>query len=793
MPGSGPLRLMVRVRETSLRVKLALLGAVLTALVVGAAFGVLSIRTEADVRRALVAELGASQAALRHLQDRNLHLLLASSSLASTSPTLRAALQTWHSDARDSVALATIQREAEKIFADLDRDLLLVTDEGGRVVASVGPAGRPVRGDSLMQFPALRASLLGDSVTPDSALGVLRAKGSLLSVGSVAILVDGFPIGGLMLGELVDSLLPRSDEPGGMRGVVTAGGVVVASTLGRAPPGTPWEFRSPGKDDSTSVLRLDGEDYVTASLPLGRGFDGRPVVLFLMRSLTASVTPISRSLAQRFLLAGVLAVVLVGAGGSLVSRSALRPLSRFVVFLRKGAATGASAAFEEPHSPAEVATLTDAYNRLISSLNRGRQELEKSSADLALTNDALRLQVAERERAESALRHSEEQLRQSQKLEALGALAGGVAHDFNNLLSVILGYSQFIVSDLPAESQHRADVQQISEAGERARTLVRQLLAFGRKQVLQPQIVDCNRVITGMKALLRPLLGENVTLQVRLGAELGRVMADPGQLEQVILNLAVNAKDAMPEGGTLTIETANVMLEEAGGGLPMPAGPAVMLAIRDTGTGMDAVTRQRIFEPFFTTKPIGQGTGLGLATVYGIVRQSDGNITVFSEPGRGSVFRCYFPAAGAPRPEAGDAEAAVESLAGTETILIAEDQGEVRELMRRALAREGYNVLEASHGREALELAAAYDGPIDLLITDVVMPLVSGKELAEQLTALRPGLPVLFVSGYSSEAVERRGVLTPESVFLQKPILPDQLTRAVREILDLPVTAPERA
>jgi signal transduction histidine kinase/ActR/RegA family two-component response regulator len=789
--GRRPVRpLLARLSGSSLRSKLALLSALLTALVVGAAFIALRIRTEADVRHAFVAELDASQAAVRHLQDRNLHLLLAAAAVASTSPTLRAALQTWRTDAKDSLALATIQREAERIFQDLDRELLVVTDEGGQVVASIGPPGTPSRGESMLRLPAVRAALLSDPTTSDSAFGVLRGRGAALSVGAVAILVDGFPIGALLLGERVDSILPRPRAPGDTRGVVTAGGVVVASSLDQAPTGSRWEALSSNQADSTSVLRLGGEDYITASLPLGRGEDGRPVVLYLMRSLTASVGPISSSLARRFVFAGVVAVVLVGAGGALVSRSALRPLSRFVAFLRAGAASGSPALFEEPQSPTEVATLTDAYNRLIASLNRERDQLERSTADLATTNETLRLQVEERERAERALRDSEDQLRQSQKLEALGALAGGVAHDFNNLLSVILGYSQFTIEALPADSQQRADVQQISEAGKRASGLVKQLLAFSRKQVLQPQIVDLNRIVTGMQPLLRPLLGEDVIVESRLAPSLRRIRADPGQIEQVILNLAVNARDAMPNGGTLAIETANVVLDERSEGLPLPGGPAVMLAIRDTGTGMDAVTRQRIFEPFFTTKPLGQGTGLGLSTVYGIVRQSEGNITVFSEPGQGSVFRCYFPSASEASLEPGGELRSPDACAGSETILIAEDEGEVRALMRRALLRQGYTVLEASHGREALELAGGYPETIDLLITDAVMPFVSGRELAERLTATRPGLRVLIVSGYSGEAVERHGVLTPESVFLQKPILPATLLAAVRDILDLAAAPP---
>jgi signal transduction histidine kinase/ActR/RegA family two-component response regulator len=777
--------LIARVRSSPLGVKLALLSALLTAVVVGTGFEVLRIRTGADVRRVFVAELNDRVAALRQLQDRDLRLLLATSAVASTSPTLRAALSTLRSEGDAGAALETIQREAARLFEDLHRELLIVTDDSGRVVASSGP-GAPRRGQSMLALPAVRYALQSENSTADSAFGVLSAttSGDPMQVGCVPILMDGFPIGALMLGERVDSLLPRPTSPADTRGVVTAGGLVVASTLNRAPVGARWETPVLGAAGSASLIWLGGEAFVSVNLPLGLGNDGHPVVLYLMRSLTASVAPITHSLARRFLLVGALAVLLVGAGGALVSRTTLRPLSRFVAFIRSGSAQGASRRFNDPLAPAEIATLTDAYNVLIASLGQERLELERRTVELATTNETLRRQVEERQRAERALRESEEQLRQSQKLEALGALAGGVAHDFNNLLSVIMSYAEFVREGLPAESRARDDVEQISSAGQRASGLVRQLLAFSRKQVLQPQVIDLNQVVTGMQPLLRTLLAEEVVVETRLAPELGRVMADPGQIEQVILNLAVNARDAMPAGGTLLIETANVTLDRRHGNLPLAGGPAVMLLVSDTGVGMDAATRQRIFEPFFTTKALGKGTGRGLSTVYGIVRQSAGNITVFSEPGCGATFRCYFPPVVEPSRLESEAAAPANASAGSETILIAEDEGQLRESMRRALQRRGYQVLEASHGREALEVAAGHTGPIDLLITDVVMPLVSGKELAERLQAERPGVRVLFVSGYASEAVERHGVLAPDSRFLQKPIAPDALARAARELLD---------
>jgi CheY-like chemotaxis protein len=371
-------------------------------------------------------------------------------------------------------------------------------------------------------------------------------------------------------------------------------------------------------------------------------------------------------------------------------------------------------------------------------------------------------------------------------LEALGTLAGGVAHDFNNLLSVIMGFAQISAQNAPEDSALRADLGQISDAATRASVLIKQLLAFSRKQVLQPQIVDLNHIVSGMETMLNRLIGEDVSLETRLEPRLSRIKADPGQLEQVIMNLVVNARDAMPTGGTIVIETQNVRLDARYERRPeaIAAGPAVMLAVTDTGVGMDETTRRRIFEPFFTTKPPGKGTGLGLSTVYGIVRQSGGSITVYSQPGKGTTFRCYFQPAAMDTARDTTPGISDDHSRGKETVLVAEDEAQMRTLLRRCLTDRGYSVLEASHGREALDVAAAHAGPIHLLLTDVVMPHMSGKELAQRLLAERPGLRVLFISGYSDEAIERHGVLAPGSAFLQKPIRPDELNRSVRQILD---------
>jgi PAS domain S-box-containing protein len=385
----------------------------------------------------------------------------------------------------------------------------------------------------------------------------------------------------------------------------------------------------------------------------------------------------------------------------------------------------------------------------------------------------------------SARKKLEEQFLQAQKMEAVGRLAGGVAHDFNNMLSVILSYSNMAIEDLKPGDPLRDDLVEVSKAGERATALTRQLLAFSRQQVLQPKVIDLGEILAGMQKMLRRLLGEDVDLALLPAVGLGRVLADPGQIEQVVMNLAVNARDAMPEGGKLTIELSNVELDATyvSAHLGAVTGSFVMLAVSDTGVGMDAATRARVFEPFFTTKPVGKGTGLGLATVFGIVQQSGGHVALYSEPGRGTTFKVYLPrtdrvatAQGAARPT-GD-------LGGTETILLVEDEEQVRAVACAILKRHGYDVLEASNGGEALLISQDFPKPIHLLLTDVVMPRVSGRRLAEQLGPVRPAMKVLYASGYTDDAIVRHGVLEAGVAFIQKPFTPEGLLRRVRDVLD---------
>jgi two-component system, cell cycle sensor histidine kinase and response regulator CckA len=393
--------------------------------------------------------------------------------------------------------------------------------------------------------------------------------------------------------------------------------------------------------------------------------------------------------------------------------------------------------------------------------------------------------VTQSRRDAEALRVSEEQLRSAQKMEAVGQLAGGIAHDFNNVLSVILGYTQFLKATFDSEDERLDDVRAIESAAEGAASLTRQLLAFGRKQVVKPRLLDMNHCVRELEEMLRRTLGSNIEVVTDL-ADGVTVSADPVQVEQVLLNLALNARDAMPDGGRLTIETRATDLSDAfvRSHSGLTASRYVVLTVSDTGCGMDANTQARIFEPFFTTKPLGKGTGLGLPTVYGIVRQAGGYVWVYSEPGRGTAFKIYFPHEPAVEDAAVLRLPEIRMVGGSETILLVDDAEQLRPLLRRSLADFGYNILEARNGQEAAELAHAHIGRIDLLVTDLVMPGMSGPALAEELTAHRPDLKVLFMSGYAESAVSAGGRLRKGAAFIAKPFTPELLAREVRAVLD---------
>jgi len=416
--------------------------------------------------------------------------------------------------------------------------------------------------------------------------------------------------------------------------------------------------------------------------------------------------------------------------------------------------------------------------------------IKRGAADYVLKDRLVRLPVAVRHAMEERrlrVEHTrlEEQLLQSQKMEAVGRLAGGVAHDFNNLMQIILSYAEMAVERSAMDPEERQDLEEIKKAATRAANLTRQLLAFSRKQVLDPKVLDLNAVLKDLEKMLPRLIGEDVNFQLILAPDLGRIKADPSQIENVIMNLAVNARDAMQYGGTLTIETGNTEIDEEYARFHpfLPPGRYVMITVTDTGVGMDAEVRSHIFEPFFTTKEAGKGTGLGLATVYGVVKQSGGYIWVYSEAGKGASFKILLPCVDESAVEVKLGSEREESPRGSETILLVEDESSLRKLVSQLLRTWGYTVLEASHGEEAINMARIHPGAIDLLLTDVVMPAMSGRELAKLLVPLREGIKILYMSGYTDDTILQHGVLDPGSALLQKPFTQETLSRKVYEAL----------
>jgi len=443
-----------------------------------------------------------------------------------------------------------------------------------------------------------------------------------------------------------------------------------------------------------------------------------------------------------------------------------------VPFLFVSATIGEELAIDAMHQGATDYVLKQRLGRLVPSVQRALRELDDRN---------------ERKRAEEALRQSEKQFRQSQKMEAVGRLAGGIAHDFNNLLTVIMGYSQVLLTELGPQHPLRGKIDETLKAGERAATLIRQLLTFSSKQSLDPKILSLNTAVTSLESLLRRLIGEDIQLVSKLDPTNGRLRADQAQLEQVLVNLVVNARDAMPKGGTLTIETAQVELTRSPlyHLTPLMPGLYVRLAVSDTGCGMDRNTQSHIFEPFFTTKGEGKGSGLGLSTVFGIVTQCGGAIDVTSRVGQGTRFDLYFPSVESDILTTAPTQPMGQPQRGTETILLVEDDPSVRTLVRDELRKLGYRVLEAKNGVEACLLATQQTGLVQLLLTDVVMPGMGGRELAQHLSVIKPDLRTLFISGYMDDVGIMAGQEEGTSSFLQKPFTPEVLARAVRNLLDV--------
>jgi signal transduction histidine kinase len=772
--------LRLRLRRTRLGIRLAVLTAALAAFVVCGTFAALNVKVRASTRQLLADELSRSQRSLVALQQENRRQLVLSAALLAESPSLRSAMATYRVEHDASRVVRadltnTVKRELEQLGRDLNAGALLATDENGRVFAGY------VRGGTALppQFDLSPLSAVRNALDPsftstrgEAYLSGLELSGAYYAVGVAPVILGGYTIGTLVIGQRVDSTLIRTllDNFDG-EVVARAGTQVIASSL----PHTRASAALVGNPESGASVTIGESEYLAASTPMGTTQRGTELSLTLLQPLTPTVDALSSALGRDFLLYGALAIVLAALGALLLSRSLLQPLGAFIAALRSGASADTPIVkFDARDASLEVRSLSESFEELMHALERERGALERRGTELAAANAVLTEEIREREKIEHALRESEAQLRQSQKLEAVGTLAGGIAHDFNNLLTVISGFTQIAAGRLGKTHEATADLKEVTDAATRAAGLTHQLLAFSRKQVMQPRVIDLDETVTGMEGMLRRLIGAHIDLRVQRDRSPARIKADPSQLEQVLLNLVVNARDAMPKGGAIVISTRQA--NDATGAR------RVLLRVTDSGIGMLPEVRDRIFEPFYTTKETGKGTGLGLATVYGIVTQSGGTITVDSEFGHGTSFTISFPSATEHVVPAPDEPDDVDVPRGTETVLLVDDDEAVRRLAERALTTYGYTVVTARDGVDALTLAHTTPG-IDLLLTDVVMPQLSGPQVAERLRARMPGLRVVYMTGWVDDAIMKLE-LDADVALVRKPFTPASLALVIRSALD---------
>jgi signal transduction histidine kinase len=766
-------------------VRLAVLSAVLAAAVIGGTFVALSVQVRRSTRQLFADELSRNQRTLVALQTENRRRLVVTASLLAESPNLRSAIATYRVEQNSARPLRadltnTVQRELERLGRDLDAGALLATDERGRVFAGYLRGGGTIqRGFGLATLPAVRNALdpAVVSSTSETYLSGLEVGDSYYGVGAAPVILDGYTIGALVFGQRIDSTLVstlRASFDGDV--VASAGGHLIAASL----PVRAASDAVAGSSAGERSVRLGNQEYLAAALPMGRTQLGTELRLTLLQPLTPTVNALATHLRRDFLLYGTLGVLLAALGAILLSRSLLRPLRAFIAIMRAGA-EGKTAArgFDAENASQEIRILDASYTQLMDALGRERSALERRGAELAAANEVLTDEIRGRERIERALRESEAQLRQSQKLEAVGTLAGGIAHDFNNLLTVISGFTQLALGRLGKSHPVASDLTEVNDAATRAANLTHQLLAFSRKQVLQPRVIDLDDTVGGMQEMMRRLIGSHIELRVTHEGDPSRIKADPSQLEQVLLNLVVNARDAMPDGGKVTISTRH-QTDRSGARW-------VALRVIDTGVGMSKDVRERVFEPFYTTKEVGKGTGLGLSTVYGVVAQSGGTIEVDSIVGRGSTFTVLFPAVG--ESAATTAQEDSGSLpVGTETILVVDDDDSIRRLAEQALTSFGYTVVLACTGVEALTIARTMPR-LDVLLTDIVMPQLSGQQLAERIMAKFPAPVVIYMTGWVNDATMELELDT-DVTLLRKPFTPLELARTVRGALDEAAGAP---
>jgi len=776
----------------------------LITIVISAVFVSLSIEIKRETQQLLQDILNRSEKQVLSIQEDNLSQLLWASSQISNNSTLRAAMETYrlesapHAEVKAEL-LATLQNELDKIWAGLRHDLVFVTDEAGVVLAANGQTdAQPPPGEDLSGLPVLKHALNPSAAVGEQNFGVISLRGQYYLIGSLPIEMQGFIIGSLTLGDRIDSsFLPNLRAFFGGETLVTVGQRSIASTSPQSPGGGSGADAlarlGPAAIETDGTAHLGNEDYLVTSMMLGVDESGEPVTLYLLRSLTQALQQPNQKLKNTLATQAAMAIFLGALLTWIATRTSLRPLARFVTFMKEVAETGdysrrfharkekggqkqheddaQMAATADVRSHNELDMLVGGFNKMLAVIETRDRSLKNAHSEL--------------EQGIRALNQKEEELRQAQKMEAIGLLAGGVAHDFNNILMVVSGFSELALRSLDADHEARASIEEVQRAAKSASLLTRQLLALSRKQVFRPKVINLNCLVVELEKILRSVIGESIELTTRLGADLHNILADPAQIEQVLLNLTLNSRDAIGTGGKICIETANAGPADAGGidRHDFLQTPHVVITVRDTGCGIDKETQSRMFEPFFTTKERGKGTGLGLSTVHGIVTQCGGHIRVESEPGQGTAIRIYLPRVAETIEKVVDAGRNGTS-AGSGTILVVEDEPDVRRILCKLLTLGGYRVIEAAGPVEALQQFESSVTPVDLLLTDVIMPVMNGRELYEQIALLDPAVKVLYVSGYTDGVIDDGGIL-PEGVhFLQKPFAPDVLRAKVRKILD---------